>query len=148
VVLRVGLAGIDQQVRVSLFAGDPGAGGEPLVEKRVGLLANAEIDVALTTRIGRGGPIRLLARVELVEGEEPNETNNETFLDLVIQGGCLGDCSADGTVTVDELITGVNIALGTLSVDQCPVFDGNGDGQVTVDELITAVNHALTGCPG
>ena len=28
---------------------------------------------------------------------------------------CIGDCNGDGTVTVDELITGVNMALGTIS---------------------------------
>jgi hypothetical protein len=59
---------------------------------------------------------------------------------------CLGDCNGDGVVTVDELITGVNIALGALELDACEEFDGNADGTVTVDELITAVNNALTGC--
>jgi hypothetical protein len=59
---------------------------------------------------------------------------------------CLGDCNDDGVVTVDELITGVNIALGTLELDVCGEFDGNADATVTVDELITAVNNALTGC--
>jgi CSLREA domain-containing protein len=146
-LVRVQLAGPDRQATVSLFAGDPSAGGELLVEEQVGLLGNAEGEVVLTTRIARGGPLRLFARAQLAEGEEPNQTNNQTFFDLTIAGGCLGDCNSNGAVTVDELITGVNIALGTLSVDQCPVFDGNGDGQVTVDELITAVNNALTGCP-
>jgi hypothetical protein len=61
--------------------------------------------------------------------------------------GCIGDCSTNGEVTVDELITGVNIALGNTALSQCPVFDGNGDERVTVDELITAVNNALSGCP-
>ena len=51
-------------------------------------------------------------------------------------------------MTVDELIKGVNIALGTTSVDACPSFDANGDGAVTINELIAAVNRALTGCVG
>jgi hypothetical protein len=59
---------------------------------------------------------------------------------------CAGDCDGDGAVTIDELLRGVNIALGTVGVDECPSFDGNGDGTVTVDELLTAVNHALNGC--
>jgi hypothetical protein len=59
---------------------------------------------------------------------------------------CTGDCDASGEVTVDELIRGVNIALGTAAVAQCPSFDANGDGAVTVSELITAVNNALGGC--
>jgi hypothetical protein len=49
-------------------------------------------------------------------------------------------------VTVDELITGVTIALGTASLDACPSFDTNGDGTVTIDELVAAANRALNGC--
>ena len=60
---------------------------------------------------------------------------------------CVGDCNGDGKVTIDELILGVNIALGTQSVDVCPAFDVNSDGQVTIDELVSAVNNALDGCP-
>lgn len=36
---------------------------------------------------------------------------------------CVGDCDNSGAVTVDELVKGVSIALGTLPVDQCPRFD-------------------------
>jgi hypothetical protein len=59
---------------------------------------------------------------------------------------CDGDCNRDGQVTVNELITAVNIALGTLDVSSCPAADRNGDGEVTVSELIRAVNRALVGC--
>jgi hypothetical protein len=61
-------------------------------------------------------------------------------------GACVGDCSGDGHVTVDELIKGVNIALGSLALDRCPKFDCNGNGNVTVDCLVKAVNAALSGC--
>lgn len=60
---------------------------------------------------------------------------------------CLGDCDSGGAVTVDELIKGVNIALGVVGLTACPTFDGSGDGDVTVDEIVTAVTYALTGCP-
>lgn len=60
---------------------------------------------------------------------------------------CAGDCGDDGVVTVDEVITGVNIALGTTAVAQCRIFDVSGDSLVTVDEVITAVTNALNGCP-
>lgn len=63
------------------------------------------------------------------------------------QAQCTGDCNSDRQVTVDEIITGVVIALGTGSVDNCPAFDSNADGEVTVDEIVTAVNLALNGCP-
>jgi len=61
---------------------------------------------------------------------------------------CVGDCAANRTVTVDELITGINIALGDAELDQCFAFDCNHNGQVTVDCLVKAVNNALTGCIG
>ncbi len=59
---------------------------------------------------------------------------------------CVGDCGVDGAVTVDEVLRGVNIALGLLLVADCNIFDGNGDGEVTVDEILTAIGHALNGC--
>ncbi|MBX3027745.1 hypothetical protein KF840_22855 [bacterium] len=61
--------------------------------------------------------------------------------------GCAGDCNENGVVTVDELVRGVNIALGSLDIAACPPFDDNGNGVVTVDELVRGVNNALTGCP-
>jgi hypothetical protein len=60
---------------------------------------------------------------------------------------CAGDCSGDGQVTVDEVIIGVNIALGEMRVEQCMAIDANGDRQVTVEEIVGAVNAALEGCP-
>lgn len=59
---------------------------------------------------------------------------------------CAGDCSGDGEVTVNEVIAGVNIALGSAGVGSCGAMDGNGDGQVTIDELVSAINGALGGC--
>ena len=79
-----------------------------------------------------------------------------TGLDAICQTGldplacaplrCTGDCSGDGTVTIEELIRGVNIALGA-AADQCAPFDCNATGQVTIDCLVQAVAHALNGCP-
>jgi hypothetical protein len=60
---------------------------------------------------------------------------------------CTGDCDGNGSVSIDELVRGVSIALGNASVDDCPTFDSNGDGLVTVAELVEAVNFALDGCP-
>jgi hypothetical protein len=59
--------------------------------------------------------------------------------------GCIGDCNGDGHVTVDEIITGVNIALGNVDVLTCENLSTNG--QVTVYGILTAVNEALNGCP-
>jgi len=60
---------------------------------------------------------------------------------------CPGDCNANGQVTVDELVTGVAIALGNAPVEECPAFDANGDALLTIDELVQAVNNALNSCP-
>jgi cysteine-rich repeat protein len=63
-----------------------------------------------------------------------------------VKADCVGDCNGDGNVVVNELITGINIALGTTALSECPSFDVNDDGVVSVAELITAINNALTGC--
>jgi hypothetical protein len=60
---------------------------------------------------------------------------------------CVGDCSGDEAVTIDELIRGVSIALGLTAATECPNFDPDDDGQVVVSELIQGVNAALSGCP-
>jgi DNA-binding beta-propeller fold protein YncE len=59
---------------------------------------------------------------------------------------CVGDCDDNGSVTVDEIVTGVKIALGSLSLGECLRFDCNGRGQVTVDCIIEAVSVALNEC--
>ena len=60
--------------------------------------------------------------------------------------GCLGDCNSSGDVTVDEIVTMVNLGLNG-GTSGCAAGDSNGDNAITVDEIITAVNNALTGCP-
>ncbi len=61
---------------------------------------------------------------------------------------CVGDCNGDGNVTVDEILTLVNIALGNTPASDCSAGVPNGAGQVTVDEIVVAVNNALNGCHG
>ena len=61
-------------------------------------------------------------------------------------GTCAGDCNHDNRVTVDELVRGVNMALGTMPVDGCPDLDPDGDDEVTVAELVAAVNNSLAEC--
>ena len=59
---------------------------------------------------------------------------------------CPGDCDTNDNVAVHELVTMVNIALGTEDIAACPAGDGNHDGQITISDIITAVTHALCGC--
>jgi hypothetical protein len=60
---------------------------------------------------------------------------------------CAGDCSDDRAVSIDELLTMVNIALGTDVVANCSAGDVDQDDQITIDEIILAVDAALGGCP-
>ncbi len=64
------------------------------------------------------------------------------------RAACTGDCDGSVTVTVNEIISMVNIALGTAAVSSCTAADANGNGEVTIDEIIAAVNYALgDNCP-
>jgi uncharacterized repeat protein (TIGR01451 family) len=62
-------------------------------------------------------------------------------------GPCIGDCNGDRIVTVNELITMVNIALGNASVSTCRPGDADGSGDIAINEIIAAVKNALNGCP-
>lgn len=80
--------------------------------------------------------------VTLVSGPTPTPT--PTPLPPVT---CIGDCDFSDDVTVDELLTGIAIALGVRPMQDCLPFDSDGDGQVVVSEIVTAVNASLVGCP-
>lgn len=58
---------------------------------------------------------------------------------------CVGDCTGKGSVTISDLVLGVNIALGNALVSDCESLDANKDMMVSVNELILAVNNALAG---
>ncbi len=60
---------------------------------------------------------------------------------------CIGGCDGNGQVSVDELLTMVEVVLGDQPPSACRAGDGGGDGQVTVDEIVSAVVNALNGCP-
>lgn len=63
------------------------------------------------------------------------------------QLSCVGDCDQNQSVTVDELLAMVNVALDADPVARCPQGDANQDGRITIDEILKAVNAALIGCP-
>ena len=65
----------------------------------------------------------------------------------VVASPCVGDCNGDLQVTVDEILSMVNIALGNTSVSACEAGDANHDGEITVNEILAAVNNALNSCP-
>lgn len=60
---------------------------------------------------------------------------------------CLGDCSGDTAVTVDEVLTLVAMALGAQPDWACPLGLPPGTS-VDVATIVAAVNHALAACTG
>jgi hypothetical protein len=59
---------------------------------------------------------------------------------------CPGDCDASDTVTVDEILVLVSVALGMPGLEGCRAGDLDGSNSITVDEILQAVNVALSGC--
>jgi prepilin-type processing-associated H-X9-DG protein len=75
--------------------------------------------------------------------------SNVAFVDGNVTVGppmCVGDCNSSGDVQINELVIGVNIALGSADLSACPSYDVNNNGQVDINELVLAVNNALNGC--
>jgi len=96
--------------------------------------------------------------------DSPLYTNSQVFVQPVINlppdndtptptpvvtptPACVGDCNGDGSVTVDEVLRGVDMVEkgGTAA---CPPLDANHDGTVDMSEILTALDSALLGCPG
>jgi Ca2+-binding EF-hand superfamily protein len=59
----------------------------------------------------------------------------------------VGDCKGVRVVTVDDVITMINIALGNMDISACTAGDADGDGTITIEELIRAVDNLLSDCP-
>jgi hypothetical protein len=59
---------------------------------------------------------------------------------------CIGDCNADGRVAINELVTGVAIALDMQSITACVAFDDIPDARVAVSELVRGVAASVNGC--
>jgi hypothetical protein len=140
------------------FTGNNSPNGQPATAPVLGMALrrqtetnNNEADFVLAAPMpeNNAGNIGALGQGECSGPvETPTPTAGPTPTQTAIgTGECVGECDGDGSVTVDEIIRGVNIALGMTSIDDCPAFDADGDGNVTVDEIVTAVTNALDGCP-
>jgi hypothetical protein len=60
---------------------------------------------------------------------------------------CTGDCNGDDIVTINELVSLVNIIQGNQHICMCRIGDSNHDGQIAVNEQIQAQNNASNACP-
>jgi hypothetical protein len=87
--------------------------------------------------------------VELIVSDDEFDrlftSRDSEIADLRVLGGPVrvGDCNRNKKVTIDELIRGVNIALGNAPVSECLPFDRVADGQIKIDELVRGVRNAL-----
>jgi hypothetical protein len=61
--------------------------------------------------------------------------------------GCGGDCNCGGTVSVDEIVFGVNNVLGHVQEPCNECFDADLSGSIMVNDLVAAINNNLHGCP-
>jgi hypothetical protein len=59
---------------------------------------------------------------------------------------CVGDCDDSGTVTINEIVTLVGIALERSPIGLCAAGNADGNQTITINEILTAVNRALSGC--
>lgn len=83
-----------------------------------------------------------LARQTAQNSPEVHRTIDEVVIRPV--NTCRGDCDGDGFVTVNELVTGVNIALGNRPPADCAA---NAPGTVIdVTFLVSGIRNALKGC--
>jgi hypothetical protein len=82
-----------------------------------------------------------------------------TFAFVLLSAGtvvgqtCVGDCNGDGQVSIDELTSGISLALGDLSSASClspycssDCTGGPGVSRPSISCLIRAVDNALHGC--
>jgi YVTN family beta-propeller protein len=67
-------------------------------------------------------------------------------LPVSARAACVGDCNGDLVITVNELVTGVNIALGNSPITVCPVFDIDNTHAVEIYELVAGVGNLLNSC--
>jgi hypothetical protein len=58
---------------------------------------------------------------------------------------CIGDCDGDGGVSIEELVSGIDITLGNLPPSACAAF-ACGSVAASISCAVRAVRNALDGC--
>src|SRR5262245_22370706 len=61
---------------------------------------------------------------------------------------CAGDCNENGFVTIDEVVSAVQMALSARPPENCRAVDLDQSDSTSIEELISAVRAALVGCEG
>lgn len=132
------------QVRIALFdlVGSTvvPVGEGPIVEWSFQVKADAQAgsySLGLEVAEANNGPVR----VQLTSSGAVLRIRDPAGVD------CASDCDGHETVTVNEILQAVAIALGSQPVASCSRSDADGNSRVTVDEIVIAVKRALRGCP-
>jgi hypothetical protein len=134
---RVGRAGVTRiQLNVTAMTEDQCYDPDPLFGCRV-YFQYAPIEASSPP---------LVLQLGEANAATPTDTPTPTPTDTPEFPPCPGDCDRDHRVTVDELLTMVNIALGKTNVATCLAGDANHDNAITIGDIVTAVNNALNGC--
>jgi hypothetical protein len=110
-------------------------------------MANKRLRVALAVFFtAAASPFTAVAQsVPRFGGTTVTESDDSLSAGLLTVGRCDGDCDGSGDVTVNELITMVNIALGNAQPSACSSGIPSGV-EVDIALIIQAVNAALNGC--
>ncbi|MDX2170851.1 MAG: hypothetical protein SF182_27535 [Deltaproteobacteria bacterium] len=129
------------------YTGDNGSRGQPAVRPATGqalVRVNDTGNNVMDFQSGAPAPVNNKGESGTLGVCAPPATLTPTAT-AVPDSGCYGDCNGDGEVTINELITLVNIALGSSPVSACAALPPNAE--VTISDLVRAVNNALSGCP-
>jgi len=117
---------------------------------RVNLAGDAYVldAVAVTRAVGREpAPTRTVTPTpSTTPSATPTVSRHATPTATPTAFACAGDCDGGGSVTIDEVIDAVRVALGVAPVSTCTAVDRDASGTVEIDELIASVDSSLTGC--
>src|SRR4029453_10293572 len=105
---------------LALFSQTLPAGSASIFSRRFGPAATPTATPALTISVAT---VTASAAARPTATAPPNRTPTSTATQIAtLNQRCVGDCNNNGSVTVDELVKGVGIALGSLPVSACPSF--------------------------
>jgi hypothetical protein len=74
-------------------------------------------------------------------------SSSDVFVTIPILPFCVGDCNRDLSVSIGELISGVNMSRQQVVLFSCAEFDPNKNSAVEANELLMGVRSTLLGCP-
>ena len=125
------------------FAADDGRGRAPWVSDGTASGTRRVPADSPFAPVAPAGFTRVGSRV-FFTADDVLKGNELWAFDLAALDACPGDCDGNRSVSIDEVITSVRLALGESGT--CPAADRDADGSVTIAELVAAVAAALSGC--